>query len=359
MKLIGTAGMHHMVSPASVQDDSAADTIALTVLLATYNRADILADTLNDLANITQPQQKWELIVVDNNSTDHTRWVCRRYADRLPLVYIHEPRQGKSYAINTGIDSAHGELVAITDDDVSPCKNWLNELIQGAARYPDIQVFGQCLRDRFIDPPQWFHPISDGMLLFGRSDHGPVDKYYEDTVVPAGAAMMIRRSALLETGIRYDCSMGPNGRSRIEGEDRKFLYEFLQAGYPIVYLANARLEHRTYPGQMTLPRLRHRAYNMGRGYARFDETSRTVLGVPLWLYRRLVERSLSLLMGGKSLVDRTRLELALGRDFGFASEKFRMFITRQTICDKPPVPDKKPLAEVSACPQEDHQVVAV
>src|SRR5215216_7792008 len=83
-----------------------------SIIIATYNRADDLKDTLANLAQLS-PAAGWEVIVVDNNSRDHTREVVAEIGARFPvdLRYVFEGEQGRSAALNTGIRAAAGEII--------------------------------------------------------------------------------------------------------------------------------------------------------------------------------------------------------------------------------------------------------
>ncbi len=96
-----------------------AGTMKYSVVIATHNRAADLRDTLASLAAL-QPDGPWEVIVVDNNSPDHTRQVVEAAAPTFPVAlrYLFEARQGRSPALNAGISAARGQIIATTDDDV-------------------------------------------------------------------------------------------------------------------------------------------------------------------------------------------------------------------------------------------------
>src|SRR5215472_12967431 len=104
---------------------------SVTVVVCTYNRCRDLAVALESIAASEMPSSVWwEVLVVDNNSTDETRDVvhafCERNADRFR--YIFEPKQGLSHARNAGIANSYGEVLAFTDDDVTVSPAWLRHL---------------------------------------------------------------------------------------------------------------------------------------------------------------------------------------------------------------------------------------
>lgn len=103
----------------------------ITVILCTYNRCESLAKALESAAALRLPESvEWEVLVVDNNSTDQTREVveafCRRHTGRFR--YLFERQQGKSYALNAGIREAGGNVLAFTDEDVTVEPPWLKNL---------------------------------------------------------------------------------------------------------------------------------------------------------------------------------------------------------------------------------------
>src|SRR5438045_1834714 len=100
-----------------------------SVLIATYNRVSMLADTLTSLACLA-PACPWAVIVVDNNSTDSTREMVEAAARTFPapLRYAFEREQGRSAALNCGFRLAGGDIIVTTDDDVRVDADWLNKI---------------------------------------------------------------------------------------------------------------------------------------------------------------------------------------------------------------------------------------
>src|SRR5918912_2531949 len=107
--------------------DTTAEPLDATVLICTYNRADRLGETLDSLARSKVDGLRWDVIVVDNNSTDNTRAVVLSRIDAypVPLRYLFESRQGKSNALNTGLADTDAAIIVFTDDDVRVSDGWL------------------------------------------------------------------------------------------------------------------------------------------------------------------------------------------------------------------------------------------
>src|SRR5688572_12728930 len=107
-----------------------ADRIDVTVVVCTFNRADMLRNALISLLKLeTEAQFRFEVLVVDNNSTDHTAEVVAQLAQdaSAPLRYVREVRQGHASARNRGIQEARGDWIASFDDDQLADARWLIE----------------------------------------------------------------------------------------------------------------------------------------------------------------------------------------------------------------------------------------
>ena len=108
------------MSAPTITTPGSRSSVRLSLIIATYNRADYLPRTLNSLTNQSLGSELFEIIVVNNNSTDHTAEVCRSFAEAQPelnFTMVTEIRQGLSHARNCGINHAKGDYFAIIDDD--------------------------------------------------------------------------------------------------------------------------------------------------------------------------------------------------------------------------------------------------
>src|SRR5262245_56586736 len=117
----------------------------ISVLICTFNRARPLDATLRQFFRQRfEEGYEYEVIVVDNASTDETPRVVARYVEEFPGIvrYLREPRRGQCYARNTAITAADGEIVVFTDDDVLVDKEWLNEIRSEFIRDPALSLLG-------------------------------------------------------------------------------------------------------------------------------------------------------------------------------------------------------------------------
>ena len=139
------------------------------------NRADELRHTIRSVAGL-DVGDPWELLIVDNKSTDHTRSTVEGEAAGFPglLRYLYEGEQGKYAALNTGIRAAVGAYIAVTDDDSRVEPDWLRQAVAGLDRHGCGYVGGKVLPLWRGEPPKWL-PNRGGFhwAVLGLQDHGP------------------------------------------------------------------------------------------------------------------------------------------------------------------------------------------
>ncbi len=230
----------------------------LTVAVCTWNRADLLASTLDSLCAVEELQgADWELVLVDNNSTDSTRQVASHFANRLSLRYVFEPLQGLSNARNRAVREARGDLIVWTDDDVLVDPGWLRVYAAAAQQYPDAAFFGGPIEPYWLhEPPGW---LASNLHVFGTAfalrNLGPRRcPIIGPKEVPYGANMAIRRSALPTTG--FDAALGRVGIVLASGEETALLRTLLARGEQGVWLGDARVWHMLPPSRATRHYLR-------------------------------------------------------------------------------------------------------
>jgi len=176
----------------------------VTVVISTYNRCGQLRHALEALFSQQSDGVKWELVVVDNNSTDHTAAVVDSFIGRhrVRLSYVFEPRQGLSYGRNAGIGQAGASIVAFTDDDVRPAPDWVRRIKYCFDQHPEADFIGGKVLPRWQTPvPAWLTP--DHWSPLALVDYGD-EEFAVNARRPAclvGANFAFRRSVFDRVGL--------------------------------------------------------------------------------------------------------------------------------------------------------------
>jgi len=217
-----------------------------SVILCTYNRCLSLSNALDSLAVLIAPTTlQWEVVVVDNNSNDETRQVTERFCQLYPgrFRYLFEPRQGKSYALNSGISNARGDILAFVDDDVVVEPHWLQHLIDPLLSGEWAGCGGRILPQPGFAPPAWL--ALQGQL----SQLGALCAYFDQGDLPGslnkppvGTNMAFRREMFAKYGgFRED--LGPQPGSELRSEDTEFGRRLLARGERLYYAPSAIVFH--------------------------------------------------------------------------------------------------------------------
>lgn len=267
----------------------------ITVAICTYNRCRLLRNALESLEGIRIPTDlAWEVLVVDNGSTDETPSVVDEFADSLPLRRVEEPRGGVSHARNRSVEAARGDTIIWIDDDVELSPGWLEAYREAFERWPEAAFFGGPVRPRFTrDPPGWlregFPEVSEP---FPTRELG--DRPFEITEpeeLPTGGNYAVR--ATVHRGRRYNAELGRSGTDLVGGEETELLRTLLREGHTGRWVPGAEVHHLIEPSQMNLRYVRRRYRGWGRyaEYERLREGEKVPLlwGRPRWAWRAAFE----------------------------------------------------------------------
>lgn len=279
------------------RDASDVDSLALTILICTYNRAELLARTIEYLNRAIRPEG-WsvDILVVANACTDGTHAHLDRYQaeaqarSMLPLRWIAEPGPGKSIAINRGISELTADLVAFVDDDHRVDEGYLVSICEAARRYPDATMFcGRILPDWDGSEPQWVHdagPFRIYPLPVPRFDQGPEPrKFGLNGPVPGGGNLILRSEVFARVG-EFATDLGPKGHDLGGGEDIEFVLRAVAAGEALQYVPDIVQHHYADPERLRLSYILRKAYQRSRAGVCAQAPGGSV---PLYMWRKLAE----------------------------------------------------------------------
>ncbi len=256
-----------------------------SIVICTYQRADSLNITLGCLAAQRVPEEfAWEVLVVDNNSTDHTRATVDGWETRLPnLRYLFEPRQGLSHARNLGIKESQGKYLLFTDDDVCPAPDWLSRMVQAMEHTGCAAAGGYIAPDWERPPPAWLTPRFYGFLAL-KIEQGEPHPLKADDPLPFGANMAFRRNLFDQIGV-FDIHRGRQGKTLASGEDGELFQRILAAGLPVWYFPQARVRHRIEGFRLRRRYFWRWRYHTSRNLALTHgvPSGRKIGGIPLYL----------------------------------------------------------------------------
>jgi len=185
----------------------------ITVIVCTYNRSEILRECLGFLAEQTYLEDRYEVIVVDNNSTDSSREIAREFSRRYPnFRVVSEPKQGLSHARNRGWHEAKSEWVAYVDDDCRVPGQWLESMQNIIAEYSPA-IFGGPYYPFFVTPrPRWYKDA------YGSHVEDTVARPLKPGEYLSGGNIIFSRNALEDLG-GFDPNLGMSGDSIAYGEE--------------------------------------------------------------------------------------------------------------------------------------------
>jgi len=251
----------------------------ISVLIATYNRAEIIRKTLEGMTGLDRDGLSVEFVVVDNNSSDHTKEVIESFTDRLSLRYFFEPRPGKNCALNKALNEVKlGKLVAFTDDDVEPKKDWLKAIVAATQRWPQVSVFGGKIYPLWLSDklPKWIESPSVQSLCFAAHDHANRECIYQRGKLPFGPNFWVRRE-IFAAGLKFDEAFGPRPKNRLMGSETSFLRHLADEGHQMVYCPSVELGHRIGSEQISIRNALKRSYRLGRALAHMGSPCQVAL----------------------------------------------------------------------------------
>ncbi len=224
-----------------------------TVAIRTFNGAKRLPQLLDSLRTQQAQAINWEVLIVDNNSNDDTAQVIKNYQNDwklCPLRYVFEPQQGAAIARRRAIQEAHSSLIGFLDDDNLPAEDWVSAAVNFGQATPKAGAFGSRVHGVFeTEIPKNFEKISEYLAIKETSQPYCYDSYKKG--LPAGAGLVIRRQAWLESVPTHLVLQGPTGdRLPTKGEEIEALFYLRKTGWQIWHHPTMQIEHHIPEGRL-------------------------------------------------------------------------------------------------------------
>jgi glycosyltransferase involved in cell wall biosynthesis len=216
--------------------------IRISAIICTHNRSDILHRTIDSLLNQDLDQSNYEVLIIDNASTDSTKeLVLTRYSSHKHIRYVYEEAIGLSKARNTGWRSAFGEYVAFIDDDAIACANWLKDIVNSFEQFPEAGIVsGKVDPIWSTNPPEWLtKKLIEALSVIDWSD-SPL--FLEEWQWVPGVNVSYRKT-LLEHFNGFDPNLGRVGKRLISNEENKLNASIRASGFKLYYSPMIYVQH--------------------------------------------------------------------------------------------------------------------
>ena len=245
-----------------------------SVIICTYNREKYIYNALKSIAEQEYPKERYEIVLINNNSTDKTEDICRQFQHAFPDVsfhYVVETRQGLSYARNRGIDESRGEILIYVDDDATVFPMYLQEYDVFFQNYPDAIAGGGPIYPVFEVPePKWMSPIMRS-LLGGYLYFGDKIKIFRNGKYPGGGNAAYRKKELEQFGY-FNTELGRKGNGLLGSEEKDMFDRFRNAGRHFYYIPKAAIYHYISESKLTKKHFQELSYSIGIGERKRTQT---------------------------------------------------------------------------------------
>lgn len=242
----------------------------ISVIVPTLNRASLLPGLLISLKKQLLPPDKFEVLIIDNGSTDETQALVHSFASILPNVrYFLEAEPGLHAGRHKGMREALGDILVFADDDIEPLPTWLQAIEEVFALTGAALVGGNNLPVFFGSPPAWLSSLwnnqtngSHYLSALSIQSHPHGQRMFDPYMV-WGCNFSIRKEVLLSAGGFHPDGM-PQGLIRFRGDGETHVSKYIiNNSLKCVYDSRASVYHKVTPERMTLAYFRQRGFNQG------------------------------------------------------------------------------------------------
>ncbi len=210
----------------------------ISIIICSYNRGQFIGEALDSLAKQTLSADKFEIIIVNNNSTDNTESICKKFIAQHPVLdikYVLETNQGLSFARNRGIAESKYSIITYIDDDAYAKPDFLEIIFNYFKMHPQTAGLGGKVTPRYeIAEPVWMNKYLYGFVT--KVDLGQQARPFRGNEYPAGCNMTYRKDLLEQVG-------GFNNKLKWRADDKYINFKIRELSDQIVYLPDLEVEH--------------------------------------------------------------------------------------------------------------------
>lgn len=244
--------------------------LQLSVIICSYNRAAYIGQALDSLYRQSADKSLFEVIVVDNNSTDGTTEVFTAWRQKHQAGNFHyttETQQGASFARNKGAAMALSPWLCFMDDDAVASPNYVDHIIGHTELYPDRVGFGGRIIPRYIpSEPEWMSYYVSALV--GNFDYSPRYIPFRKGDYPLESNMVVKKDVFDQVGGFSADQPGVVGNIRYGGEGKALYYAVQSLGHTIYYDPALVVEHVVEVAKLTRQYLYRVGSGVGRGERR-------------------------------------------------------------------------------------------
>jgi len=217
----------------------------ISAVIATYNREKYILGALNSLKDQSLNKNDFEIIIVNNNSTDRTEELCKNFIKENPdlnITYVVEKNQGLSFSRNRGVIESKSELITFLDDDAEAESDFLKNTVEFLNSNPEVAACGGKIFPKYSSgvEPKWISKYIGGLV--GYVDYGNKPGEFPFQKYPSGSNMTIRKSILLKYNM-FDTNLGRKGNASLASEEKDFFDRIGKDKKKIFYLPTANVFH--------------------------------------------------------------------------------------------------------------------
>ena len=238
----------------------------LSIIICTYNRDKYIYNVLKSIVENDFPASKYEIVLINNNSTDNTEQECFRFQKDFPeceFRYFLEKNQGLSYARNRGIKESQGDVFIYVDDDAVVNKEYLYSYYDFFEKNPEAMAAGGAIIPVYeTEEPRWISYYTK-QLLTAYLYYGNHIKEFKAGKFPGGGNAAYRKEVFDQIGV-FNPELGRKGDSLIGAEEKDIFDKMRNKNMKFYYLPNSILYHIISPQKLSKDYFNRLTYSIGK-----------------------------------------------------------------------------------------------